>query len=1058
MTRSLLFALLGLLATLGVAIALLLWDREPPPFVEPGASGAPAIESNPGEANAAVEVAQLAAEGSAAQERVAEASQSGSIAGSTIVVYAVDEGGAAMTGVLVQAIERGERRGNMVDGNPQERIAYDPGVVLSSAVSGADGSAHVFGLPSHDQLSLFISKEGFAGVEIDVTTSAPDEIREVGPVPMRAGVIYEIEVVDVDGIPVANEHFEIAWRLPKEATSIHGEGPYSPIMGQTAKTNQEGFARFAYLPSEPEARMSFRGLDMGPNTKIEELDGSTDEVKRLRITVPAREWVEGRVVDSAGEAVAGAQVTVRRGESWALEREEGASAEDYVGKPAGVYWHSHSSIEHFQSEHITDVDGRFRIDLRPKSQHRPDETGMSDLVAATALIGPDLLIAGTWTRKSDQIELVVPVTHQIRGRVVDVDGKAVANTKIAFYTREDPNVEEDESQEEDYSRMKRPTAVPCNQSGGFQRAIEPGVYWAAVQVPGGRHRFAGPFEVNGPTEFPDFVIERGADVVLELRASDPNFRFGEVRAIRSEQPKEETDAGDGSLGGLFGGGRKERKPNTPWGARDYYWGVSRRGSGYAEGSEVIWRNQPEGDWRYSVEISGFVPVLIDCTVTPGSGGQRFPVELEELGAANIRAIQRTGEAASGVTIQIFPVAGEGKHPVHARLSETSGVFHDEGYAAVPDANGVARFVDVIPGTYEIFSIEGANDRGYLRRQDDGAPSLGQVVIASGQTSETEVALSALAEIRVTVISSGELVEGAQVFAQAVQPDRFRGRFGPSWFSGDQERFTDASGSHLIPALVPGQLYRVGACIPEAGREWRNDPAWTIVEVTPEVGTTELSLALASGRIELTVAGDPTLGVCEVTALSMASITPLPADADERAIRVQGRIEHFDRVDPWHERKFRRGMATRIAAIGETVQLTHLSPGRYRVLVTQGEGFDNVTASTISEEFEIGEGVHDLGQVHVQPWSPIHVTIDRTVLGEEGQDYELHCRAVGAQRDAAELSVGFSREATIEIDSHLAPGQYVIVLRKDLEDIVTSKPFEVVAGQEARFSWTIPVLE
>lgn len=1058
MNRPQLIALFLAFATL-CGGAILFWpdaSRPVPTDVEPGAEADVDLqppEASPAPVPPAAPIAETNSKDPASQ-RTEQPKPETLANGSTVRIQVVDQDGNAMADVMAQALEAWDDRQYRASMAPQERLVYDPDAELANGLSDADGMIRLGGLPTHDELSLFLSKDGFAGVEIDLETGDSTEPVELGPVPLLPGVIVEVQVIDSSGQAVEGEVFQIGVSLPDEERENEGT-PYPPINSQTAKTNAEGLARFPNLPIEILESIWFSGLNLGPESEIKELEESTDTHKKIRITIPALEWVEGRVIDTNGVPVEGAQITVRRGESWALEREEGLTIEDIVGENAGVFWHSHSSMDDFESEHVSDADGKFRADLSPKDLFGPDETGMSDLVAATALIGPDLAVAGTWSRKEDLLEVIVPVMHEVRGRVVHANGNPVPDCEVVFYPREEPQTAGDsESQPEyDSSRMHRPRGVPCDDSGFYQRTLEEGRYWAAVLIPGGRHRFAGPFDVLGPTEMEDLVLQAGPEFSIELVAEDAGLKLGDLRARRVEQPEEEEEEAD--VSSLFGGGRSN-EPNTPWGARDFYWGESRYTEGEVDGNLVTWRNQPEGKWRYTVQVDGFLPVLVDRTITSESTVERVAADLVPLGQAAIRVLQRTGEPADGVTIQLFPVEGEGKNPIHEQLDDTPGMFHREGRAAVPDAEGIASFANVIPDTYEIYSIEGEDDDDHAWKSSIETPPLGRIVIASGERTEQEVTLAALAEVRVTVVSDGELVNGAQVFAQPIQDRGWARAFGPSGFGDEQERFTDATGAHLIPALIPGQAYRIGARMPVTGNRWQNKTAWTVVEMTPTVGTTELAIELASASIQFTLAGNADLGSCEITALNMDPLPALGEDADPDVQETRARLLAAERTAPWQSLAYRRSRAETAASVGDRVEFKNLTPGSYRVYVRQGENFRETFAELITEEFVLGDESLDLGTLTVEAWTPVRFELDCAHLPTENRwSYDLSCRRVQEDREVSELSLGFAREPIVEIKSYLPPGEYELVFSKDQTEVARSAPFQVVAGQEANVNWTLP---
>jgi hypothetical protein len=1044
-TTPVFIALIGLI--LIGAMTVLLWPEgqssnepvapdlrasQPEPELEPDHAQEPELAMETPDAG--IEVDRI--------ERDLVATQAEAPAGAGVTLRVVDSEGNAIPNAEWIALDGQDPRAYRRYWNAADLLHFQPEAVIASSLTDQNGLAQLQGIPYFVEIQSLIRVEGYAAVEVKFEADDGPDILDLGTIPLGPGAIVEVEVVDDQGAPVVGESLSLS--LWEELEGYSDE--YPPIEEFTDKTDASGLVRFPYLARAEGLRYGFSGSAMRGGPEIEVVGEVAPEGGRFRITIPASSWVEGTVIDTDGNPVAGAEINLNRPGQW--DTEENATPEDLLQQSSGsMLWGSHTSIENFHSTYQSDADGKFRSPLDPPNRFENIPEQFHDLVGVTALIHGDHVVAGNWMRRTNPIVLTVPARYPVSGAVFNSAGEAIPDSAVVFHLRPADGEEPPSREDFDYSQRYEPSPANCDDTGKFVKLLTQGNYWAEVTFPGGRSLFAGPYAVAQATELGTLGIENGCTVELVVTAADPSRKFTELEGSREPQPKQKSESDDES-GDLFGGGAKP-KPNTPWGDRDYDWARS-SSQGSVEGTSVVWRNEPSGDWRYLIQSPGFVPAVADLALVDQSENQRVEISLESCGQLRMRVLQRTGEPASGLTLQLYPADKETMHPMHQILDDSRGVYHRIGRAKVPDQDGVVVFSDLFAGEYVITSEEGEDDDGYVWRLDETKPVLARVTIEAGKTTEFEATLASMAELRVTVTADGQLFAGAEVLAVPWRDSRPRLSRG---FGSDQPSgVTGTDGSVLVQSLNPGQRYLVGARVQDESGHYGIETAWTTADLTLETGIQELAIALSTGAVRVQANGNHVEGSVAFTLVSLPEKTEIPADVDPEQRARSERYEWFNARSPVSSRIYINQIASLRGNIGTSVLLENIPPGKYQVVALHRD--DKFEARAVSEIFEVSSGVHDAGELLLVQLGVAAVSYEFPASFDEARidNLSLHCVPLGSDQDAENTNwFGSDNSETWK----LPPGDYQLILFEKQRELLRSTEFKVHSGAETEFNWIIP---
>ncbi len=966
-----------------------------------------------------------------------------SLAGLSVKV--TDSDGKAIGGaevIVLDAPERGDYRSYYgVIG----RLVHDPDEAVASAITNAEGVAALGNLALHSEFLALISAEGMASTEPSFVTEGAGSVIELGPLPLGPGALIEIEIVKEDGSPVVGSLIE----LHADPIPTHYSTVYPPISEAVARTGEDGIARIVQLPQIPGFRYAFSGAVLAGETKFEVIGVADESGGRMRIVVAEPEWADGRVVDTDGKPVANAQITLRRLQRW--DTEDGLTEEQLRGSSPSGLWGSHTYLSQFTSEIWTDAEGSFRAPIPHVNRFDQAQGELPNLISATALIGEDLGVMGKWSPPDEKVEVIVPATYEVTGQVLFAEGVQLPGTQVAFHERPGPGEANPRREERDYSIRFDSTPGPCDSQGRFTKRLLPGHYWLEVLVPGGRHRFPGPYTVGAPLDVGSIQVQPGRTVRIIVKPQDPALTLRDLEAERSETPSDDQDLGAlGDLGSLFG--RDKQADDRPWQDRDGRWSRT-RSDAEIDRATAIWRNEPDGAWRYLLQAPGFVPAVIDLELDAGQGNQELEVPMEATGQVRIQVVQRSGDPASGITIYMSPAADTPPHPLQEELQRTRGYYEDAEHSAQPNPNGMVYFRDVFPGEYEIISFEGESDRSFFAPDKiAGRPVLAKFVVCAGQTTEVEASLATMAELSVMVMQKGQIISGAEVFAVPLEDDPWKkGRV----LDPDPSGKTGPDGTLLIPSLTPGKTHVIGARLATDSLSWRSREAWTTEEVMIGIGNQSAMIELSTGGVRLKVSGRDLPGAIHVTIMAVVASTEIPSDADEDTrSRLEGWQSYLD-LQPAHEGKYRQEVAGRPVNLNDPVEILHLPPGEYRVLAEVDA--NKRTARVVSSPFRLDGDIHDLGTLTLVEHRPTQIQIEGiSALTEEIiLDLGLYCFRVGSQTSFE--SERWIREGLIE-DWMLPPGEYELALFFDHKEAARSLPFVVGSEGPTEFTWTLPELK
>jgi hypothetical protein len=955
---------------------------------------------------------------------------------SALAIKIVDGAGAAIEGAEVFALSVPYRNAARSGPSVLWRLQNKPEEILSRARSNGDGVALLANLVCFSEFVGLIKAEGYATIEFEFETNAPGEPESLGPISLGPSAPVTVEVHDLEGKPVVG----IWLRISGEPITDTYPEEYPPIYGFFGTTNDHGLVHFEGVPRVPNSNYSLSGPILRGSAEV---DFATDPDRFgafISVVVPTAQWATGRVVDTAGKPIAGGQINLWRYSRFS--RKEGQTEAQLREMAPMIFGHSEMLMSDFESEIKTAADGSFRIFCPPQTQDDslPEDEVVPDLVSAVVSLDGYLIASGKWTSPQDPLEIVVPVTHGISGRILDHAGDPLPQAKVTFHSRPAPGAEKSDEQDNPALYFE-PKLGPVDSLGKFSVQVLPGTYWMEVQFPGGRHRLPGPYLVEGPVDLGDIQIPAGRTIRLTAKSADTARVVHGLEASRNTAPSEDRS----ERRSFFGGGSRKK---TPWGARDRHWTQTNAKAEIVD-SIATWVHEPDGHWRYLLEAPGFVPAIVDLEFTADSGDWEQEVEMEATGQVRIQMRQRNGEPATGITVELSPAADIPMHPMHQKLQRTARVYHNYNESNQPDADGVVRFRNVFPGEYQITSIEGDGERSFMAPPPDlDRPALAQFTVVAGQTTEIEASLASMAEIRVWVSNNGELVAGAEV-AVVSKSDISIGS--TRAFDPDPNGVTGPDGSLLVTSLTVGKAHTIGARIPSDNDSWYARPAWTKQEVVLEIGTQETTIQLSTGGVRLQLAGSDLSDTAEIQILEIREPAEVPADATEQELERFRLSQKFDRFEPrdWKERQ--RVVARIRSEVGVPAEVLHLPPGNYQVLAE----FDSEQSSArvLSEAFRIDDEIFDLGTLVLVGEFPVQIQVDGIAASTEDRFslWSLYC----VRTDSQEIVESTYWSGGQEIENWmLLPGVYELILSDDETELARSSEFKVGESGVSEFSWTI----
>ncbi len=585
----------------------------------------------------------------------------------------VDSNGEAIADAGVFVLIGPSRNGNTRYLPASERILRSPNQVLTRGTTNSSGIAYLGELNAFTKYVALFDCDGYAAVEHAFETDDLSKPVLIGPVPLGPGANIVVEVEESNGAPAVG----IGMTMHADPIPEKYSTKYPPITEQYAITNEDGIAYLNQLPQIPKFRYAYSGEILRGDSKIEPVGEVSEKGGRVHITVPTSDWIEGSVVDTSGNPVAGAQVTITRTQSWNTSDE--MTEEQLREHRPSMLWGSHTELAQFKSDFKTNEAGIFRAKVPAKNSNwSGSEQKYPDMLGAVVLLGDDFGQCSYWTSIGDRIEVVVPVLYPVTGRVLDDAGNPVAGAAIEFHDRLGPGESKPEKTERDFSFRFDREPAKCDALGYFTKNLLPDHYWAEVQVPGGSHFFPGPYSITQSQEIGIITIPTGRMVQLIARTSESQTISG-LEARRSETPIPK----ENGRGSTFPSRLSRSEPNTPWGDRDSYWG-STSAEGHVKDSTATWCNEPNGNWRYLLEAPGFVPAVVDLNLNEGVGDQTIEVPMEATGRARIKVTQRDGTPATGITIFLSPAKDKPEHPISEKLNQTYRFWYRPEQEAQPD--------------------------------------------------------------------------------------------------------------------------------------------------------------------------------------------------------------------------------------------------------------------------------------------------------------------------------------------------------------------------------------
>jgi hypothetical protein len=906
----------------------------------------------------------------------------------------------------------------------------DTGELEHVGVSGVNGMVEVGDLPMHSDLRAVVLADGFAAVEFEFQTDHLHRL-DLGQLMVGPSVPVEVQMVQQSGAPVA--HSRIGLSLPKLPPHFPTTRP--AITDFDLETNADGIALFEYLPPVPVDGYGLGGQMISLTAKwevIQELDGV---IQKLRIVVPDFQWAEGVAKSFDGQPMEGVHITLHRLSH--SEWKEETPLDELLEKTPGYLWNSHSWIENYRSRIRSNADGKFRAPI-PLLSRNGEPKDPPFLISATCMMDETVAKSFKLQPADQPLELIMPEIHTARGMVVDEQGQTVPGAKVYFHQRLDPLVPDEKESASDWTFIFRNRTTACAEDGSFSKLILPGCYWLEVLTPGGSHRFEGPYRVNDSLDLGAITIRPGRKVRLTAVPVDSNFTIQNLEGDREFQPMPYDKL------------QELRRRMTPWGESDRSWRNDSAGAS-VDGNVALWSNEPDGSWRYILAADGAVPAIVDLDLGATTGDVERTVVLRTLGHIMVNLQELDGSAAVAKTLKLQFAKGVPPDPIHQELEDSIGHWDRTETKAQTDENGVARFRDVIPGTYQIVALETRERHDYgAPPADENREPIATFEVASSETTVVDASLAQMGSVELLVLGNGQPVVSAEVFAVQDRPELRQ-------FEGDvlapkPAGFTDQEGRFVFSSLAPNAKYTLGARRASSSSSYGHGDAWTVLQANTVAGSQQLTLNLSTAEIRLRVEGDDLPDEVEVYITKVKQ--PIAVPESETAKEERRRLRRQFRDDIWARHSERYGMtvAEREVAPNREVAFLHFPPGEYRAMAM----FDHRQreARVVSEPFVVEAGGSvNIGTLRLIELVPFKVSFFgfEGLTEEQAEDLDAYIFPVGSSRSMEDET--WVSEGNWE-NWMLPPGEYELAMYFKMKEVARSERITVSPTGAKKYDWHI----
>ena len=894
------------------------------------------------------------------------------------------------------------------------------------AIGNVDGVVEVGDLPPHSDLRLIVFAERHTAVEFEFKTNDQLDV-DLGEVRLGPSRTVEVELVEEGGRRLSETGLNLKIAELPRGFLEEREG----VKHMWAGTDENGVAIIHHFPIVEEGQFIVDGRWISPQAKAEVVKHFHGQVTHIRVTVPDAQWVEGIVKDTDGSPVEGAQITVRRlGPS---DWDQSTTEEELREVTPRYLWNSHTRVEYYTSPYRSNADGKFRAPI-PPLHSAGDEPPPPLLVSATALVYDDLAKSSKWQPPDLPLELVVPVMHPLSGRVLDHAGNPIPGSYVHFRDRPslDPDYEKPDRWAYRYSRK----SAKCQSDGTFSKHFLAGYYWMQVFVPGGSHRFEGPYSNFTALDIGEIVLPPSRTVTIHATSTDPDREIVGLSADRDFQPMPYEEL-------------RETRKDAPWGKFDPSWnGHSARAS--IKGTTATWGNEPDGKWRYILEAEEFVPVIVDLEHRQGSGDIERTVQMKPHGHAHIELTLADGRPAPNIKVILQLDQDVPIDPIFSELEDSIGFVFREEKRAVTDSEGAVHFPNLIPASYQIVAMEDREkwDFGAPPPSEDRRP-LQKFKVTPGRTARVQASLGTLGTVRLWVEGDGKRLANAEVFAvqDPAEEDGFYGQV----ISPSPMGATGKDGGFEFHALHPGSIYTFGA------RNGAEDlsfggGAWSMHRQQVVAGSQDIVISFETGKIRLAVSGFDLPPEIEVSIVAVRKpIKPRENETEEQA-QERSNNQFFQDLRALETLRYGNMVATKNAPSGQQVEFSNFPAGRYRAIANFEE--EERAGRTISEPFDLAAGdLVDLGILQIVELVPFKVSFHGFgELDEEiADDLNAYIFRVGDKRSTEFES--WVSEGDWE-NWMLPPGDYYLQMYHGRHVVAQSETIQVSPAGAKEFRWDI----